>query len=210
MGHRLVNDNGGGVMVMFDSGCFEGDMRVGKYLAASQHAQKRLRELLSVPAPTPGLTEEQAEVARIEVALEKALDGFADYFICVWPHKMESRWSYVIHGLPKGELPDCWGATRLEAARRALARVNALRAEAARKRLPAPEEMTQYEREDELHQRGWEHVWAGSDDAHHRRPMWYEARGDVNQRYTWPQEGEPWEVSTCRALRKARRRDDNV
>lgn len=121
-----------------------------------------LRALLSVPPPTPGLTTEEAEVARIEAELEQArTDELISGHNRFAPNKgVFDSWCYVLM-LKKQPSVEGKGSTLLEAARAALAHVRKLRAEADAKKLPEPEDMTAEDKLMELVGRGYVVKMAG-------------------------------------------------
>lgn len=137
-------------------GAYTGDVVLpgGEFILGAC-AAKKLRELLAIPAPTPGLTAEQAEVARIEAELEQArTDELISGHNRFAPNKgVFDSWCYVLM-FKKHPSVGVQGSTRLEAARAALARVRELRAEADANKLPEPEEMSRCKLMEELAERG--------------------------------------------------------
>ena len=89
----------------------------------------------------PGLTPEQLAVAQAEAVLEEAVaDGIIQKnWQCESPSHEVGDWRYWLR-INATHIP-FYGKTRLAAAQAAVARVDELRAEAEKKKLPEPEEM---------------------------------------------------------------------
>jgi hypothetical protein len=126
-------------------------------LSVTEGAAAKLRHLLGVPSAPPGLTEEQAEVARLEAELEQAWkDWSITSYQGLWTKQM--GWHYHVWwptplNKETGGYWSSGGDTRLEAVRKAAAYVRTLKPPVPA--LPPVEEMTGEAMHTEMVRRSW-------------------------------------------------------